>query len=268
MRAKSAVLALLLISLTKPATAEHIDVETKTLYGWCRPYEVGSSESIGSLCEGYIDPGNARTYGSSENAYADLGEYRWAIEDYDEALLINSSLAVAYYNRGTAYYHLGEYRRAIENYDQVLRIDPGYALAYFSRGNGYRALGEHARAIEDYDQALRLNPGDAYAYYNRGLGYDDLGEHRRAIEDYDQALRLDPGDADAYNSRGIAYKRLAEYERAVGDWEKALQLDGATRVKRWQKFLKGKDHYSGAIDGVYGPAMRRALLACARDPEC
>jgi hypothetical protein len=55
MRAKSAVLALLLISLTKPATAEHIDVETKTLYGWCRPYEVGSSENIGSLCEGYIN---------------------------------------------------------------------------------------------------------------------------------------------------------------------------------------------------------------------
>jgi tetratricopeptide (TPR) repeat protein len=137
-----------------------------------------------------------------------------------------------------------------------------------NRANTNDDLGEHRRAIEDYDQALRIDPGYAKAYYNRGLAYDNLGEHRRAIEDYDQALRIDPGDADAYNNRGIAYKRLAEYELAVGDWEKAIQLDGGTRIKRWQKFLKRKGHYSGAIDGAYGPAMRRALMACARDPDC
>ena len=148
-----------------------------------------------------------------------------------------------------------------------MRIHPRQAAANYNRGLAYAALGEYRRAVEDYGQALRIDPGYAKAYYNRGLAYDDLGEHRRAIEDYGQALRLDPGDADAYNNRGIVYKRLAEYERAVGDWEKAIQLDGAMRVKRWQKFLKGKDHYSGAIEGVYGPAMRRALMVCARDPD-
>lgn len=54
MRKKPAVLALLLISLIKPAAADHIYVDTETLYGWCRPYEI-SSESIGSLCEGYLN---------------------------------------------------------------------------------------------------------------------------------------------------------------------------------------------------------------------
>jgi len=54
MRKKTAILALLLVSLTKPATADHFYVDIKTLYGWCRPYEVGS-ESIGSLCEGYLN---------------------------------------------------------------------------------------------------------------------------------------------------------------------------------------------------------------------
>ncbi len=54
MRKITAVLALLLISLTKPAAADHFYVDIETLYGWCRPYEV-SSESIGSLCEGYLN---------------------------------------------------------------------------------------------------------------------------------------------------------------------------------------------------------------------
>jgi Rap1a immunity proteins len=51
---KTAVLALLLMSLTKPAAAGHFHLDVETLYGWCRPYEVGG-ESVGSLCEGYLN---------------------------------------------------------------------------------------------------------------------------------------------------------------------------------------------------------------------
>ncbi len=54
MRKKTAVLALLLVSLTKPAAADHYHLDIETLQGWCRPYEVGS-ESVGSLCEGYLN---------------------------------------------------------------------------------------------------------------------------------------------------------------------------------------------------------------------
>ncbi len=55
MRTNRAVLALLLLSLTKPAAADHFYVDIETLYGWCRPYEVGSGENIGARCEGYLD---------------------------------------------------------------------------------------------------------------------------------------------------------------------------------------------------------------------
>ncbi len=58
-------------------------------------------------------------------------------------------LAVAYYNRGIAYRHLNEYRQAIEDYGQALLLDPGFALAYNNRGNAYRHLNEYRRAIED-----------------------------------------------------------------------------------------------------------------------
>ncbi len=54
MRIKTAVLALLLMALAKPAVADNFYIDTETLQGWCRPYEVGS-ESVGSLCEGYLN---------------------------------------------------------------------------------------------------------------------------------------------------------------------------------------------------------------------
>ncbi len=112
-------------------------------------------------------------------------------------------LAWAYNHRGAAYRRdIDDAVQAIEDFDQALRLDPSYALAYYNRGLAYKNLGEYRRAIEDFDQLLRLYPDDAYAYYDRGLAYDLLGDHARAIEDYDQTLRLDPDDSNAYTEAG------------------------------------------------------------------
>ena len=45
-------------------------------------------------------------------------------------------------NRGLAYAELGEYRRAIEDYDEALRLNPGYALAHKNRKIALGHLGE------------------------------------------------------------------------------------------------------------------------------
>ncbi len=130
------------------------------------------------------------------------------------------------------------------------------ATVYSNRAYAYVKLGKYHLGIADFYQALRRR-----AYYK-------LDEYRRAIEDYDQELQIDPGLVNVYYNRGISYRSLGEYERAIRDWEQAIRIDGASRTKPWQEYLKGKGHYSGAIDGIYGPGTRRALMACARDPRC
>ena len=44
-------------------------------------------------------------------AYANLGQHTRAVEDYDEAMLLDPELAPAYYNRGIAYKDLASTRR-------------------------------------------------------------------------------------------------------------------------------------------------------------
>lgn len=66
---KTTLLALTVVLLATPATAEHIFVDTDTLYGWCKPYEVGDI-GPGPLCAGYI------------NAVADILAHAVPIHDY------------------------------------------------------------------------------------------------------------------------------------------------------------------------------------------
>ncbi len=207
-------------------------------------------------------------YNNRGIAYYDLGEYAQAIENYDQSLRIDANDADYYNNRGNAYAKLEEYARAIADYDQALQLNPGNAITYNGRGAAYRQLGETARAIVDYGKALRIDPGYAKAYYNRGIAYDELGRYRRAIADYGEAIRIDPGYASAHQNRGVSYENLGDFDRAARDWERAIRIDGASRARWWQKYMKGKGHYSGAIDGIFGPGTRRGLMACARNPAC
>ena len=201
-------------------------------------------------------------------AYLKLGKYARAIEDFDRAVKLDPEFALAYSNRGGVYIELGKYTRAIEDLDQAIRIDPELANAYVNRGGAYLGLGEYARAIEDLDRAVRIDPEDTSAWHNRGGAYLGLGEHARAIEDYDQAIRLNPESFRFYHNRGAAYRGLGEFDRAIRDWEQSIEIGGIPRVRVWQDSLKKIGHYSGAVDGVYDPETKAALIACVRDPEC
>ncbi len=54
MRKSMALSAILVALATGPAAADHMYVDTETLYGWCKPYEVGT-RNVGPLCSGYIN---------------------------------------------------------------------------------------------------------------------------------------------------------------------------------------------------------------------
>ena len=50
-----------------------------------------------------------------------------------------------------------DYNQAIADYDKAIKLYPSYALAYLNRGNAYEAQGDHSRAIADYNEAIKLS---------------------------------------------------------------------------------------------------------------
>ncbi len=112
-------------------------------------------------------------------------------------------LATAFNNRGVAHKFKGEYDRALEDYDQAILLNPSFANAYNNRGVIYRLEGEYDRAIRDYDEAIWLGSNLPAVFYNRAIAYTEKQDYDHAVGDFDVVLRFNSKNALALYGRGI-----------------------------------------------------------------
>lgn len=72
---------------------------------------------------------------------------------------------------GLELHQQGRFEEAIQDYNEAILLDPQRVEAFNNRGRAYLNIDQAGKAIEDFDQVLRLDPQLAEAYYNRGLAY-------------------------------------------------------------------------------------------------
>lgn len=196
--------------------------------------------------------------------------------------LINDSnkISVSYYDQGNIFYKIGDYKGAIENFNQTLRLNPNDAKAYVNRGNARYEIAQHSgerdqeykAALEDYNQALRLNPQDSEAYMKRGIINNEIAlysknpdqVYKASLYDFNQALRLNPNNAKAYVKRGIAryqflqYKLESDkvYEKVIEDFNQALLLNPEESEAYLMRGIVRSEiaQYSTDSNGDYGRA--------------
>jgi len=181
--------------------------------------------------------------------YFEQGQLQLAIEEYTQAIEVDSELAEAYQLRGMVYIALGELDkgiadldRALPELDQAVEQDPRHAEAYFNRGIAHCFILDYEKAIADFDRAIELNPSYVEAYAVRGNAYDNNGEFDKAISSYGEALALDPEEeqhALLLFDRGQAYARHGDKALAVADLEKALELGLPSVVAEQAEMILG-----------------------------
>jgi tetratricopeptide (TPR) repeat protein len=128
-----------------------------------------------------------------------------------------TQLATAFNNRGFIYKFKGEYDRALEDYNQAILLNPSFASAYNNRGVIYRIKGDYERAIKDYDQAIWLDNNIPALFYNRAIAYTDKQDFDRAIADFEMVLRFNNKNALALYGRGVVRLKKGDSERGSAD---------------------------------------------------
>jgi tetratricopeptide (TPR) repeat protein len=184
------------------------------------------------------------------------GNHKGADDLIGQAIAVNPTIEIYYFNRGKALKELKQFTSSVDNYDKAITLKPDFAAAYNNRGLSLQELKKLDAAITSYDKAISLKADFAEAFYNKGNALQELKQLDAAVASYDKAIELKPEYAEAYSNRGIALKDLRQLEAAVASYDKAIALkpnfatafsNRGNALKELKQFIASVANYDKAI---------------------
>ena len=115
-----------------------------------------------------------------------------------------------------------DYDGAIENFNKAIELDSTLATAYFGRGTTYNIKGMQTRAIEDLQKSIELDFTSAYG--NLGWTYFDIGDYAAALENFDADCHYRP-NALSEAGAAMSYFVSNNTDSAKARYDKAIEMD-------------------------------------------
>ncbi len=215
------------------------------------------------------DPKNINTYIELASLQVLYGEFDQAIENVENAILLNQNNSMAHAVHGWAMGRKSDYQLSLVELDKAISIDPGNALAYAylaeilaqQQTDGKGDLTTIDKATEASRKAIELGPNLMESRRARGLVLEMTGNYQDAITEFEQAVTMNGNLADLHLALGRNYKANDIYDKAVDQFARAIALrpdDPQPYVETALTYLK---------IGEYGKAAQYAQQAVQQKPE-
>lgn len=135
------------------------------------------------------DPELLNAYGI---ALADLGLYREAVGQFEQALQIDRTNATAYQNLGVVALRANDVPRAQQFLGRALELNPKMPLALNTLGVAYARQNDFARAVDAWKRAVAIDPRQYDALYNIGVVAGRAGQRDEARRAFTQFVNTAP----------------------------------------------------------------------------
>ena len=175
---------------------------------------------------------NAYTLNDRGSCYRKLDKLDLAINDYLDAIALNTNLPFIYSNLASIYSKQGETDKALNYYDLAISKDANYALAYNNKASLLLGEKDFEKAEIEIDRAIVADSEYAPAFNNRGVLNHQIKKYNEAIIAFDKAIQLNLDYAKAYLNRGISKQMIRDEDGACLDWGKAKEL-GIMMAKKY-----------------------------------
>lgn len=133
---------------------------------------------------------SARLRNNLGMAYADDGQYKKAIDQYQRSLEMNPYYPQTYHNLGNAYLSINNLEQAEENYRQALQVDPNFYYSYQPLIQIYLSTGQPQKAIPLLNKQLETNPDNWQLLVQHGQALYQSGQRQQAELSFTKALEV------------------------------------------------------------------------------
>ncbi len=152
------------------------------------------------------------------------GNYKGAVEDFEQARLLGASPAEAYRGIGRAFEGMGLKEQAEATYKTAIRARPGYWAVYNRLGAFYHRQSRYREAVEQFQKVVELTPLNSAGYSNLGealLRMGDLGAAKKALE---KSVSIAPTLAGWSNLGGVLLA-MRSFPESAQAYEHALEFN-------------------------------------------
>lgn len=252
------ITALLLTSCTSNETEapSNEQNEAQDMTGNERPFN-STRDSLSALIA--KTGGTAELYARRALAEMDQQLMKAAFNDINQALLLDTNLAVVHQAKGQYHYMLDQLPRARDEWEKCLQDDPQNADCLMRLARLMIAMNKFDRALELVNRQLENDENDPQAYFFKGMIARDrnhdttlaLQYFQHAIDldqdyfdaidmmavtlthqkdtlarfYYDRMIELEPKRADTYYKLGVFYMNNDQPNRALEAYTRAIQLN-------------------------------------------
>jgi tetratricopeptide (TPR) repeat protein len=150
--------------------------------------------------------------------------YQAAVQDFDQALALDSTNYYAYIGRGKINLIEGSPQASVDDFSRAIQILPDSAEGYYLRGRAYRELREFDLAIQDFQAAGDRGMSTAAILTEIGRTQLDRNDPESALNTCTEALTINPNQRLAYQCRSRAHRLLGNDEQALADANSAIEV--------------------------------------------
>jgi tetratricopeptide (TPR) repeat protein len=133
--------------------------------------------------------------------------------------------ADTYYYIGEAYRFQGNFRKALEAYNEALRIDPNFGPPYLGLARARLLQDPNADIDVLYEEAIKRDPNFGEIYLDRAIYYLNRREPELALSDLEIAEQLLPGSPIVYYYQARTHLVLDDLGKAKITAIKAKEAD-------------------------------------------
>jgi tetratricopeptide (TPR) repeat protein len=160
------------------------------------------------------------------------GNYDEAINVLQQATQVDPKQDLLWYSLGDAQRGAKKYPEAIESYQKAITIKSTVGAYHNNLADAYAKSGQTDKAVQEYAAAVAAEPANAATYYfNEGAVFTNTGKTEEAVVAFDNAIKADPTKAAAYYWKGV---NLMAKATTKGD--KMVAPDGTAQA--FNKYLE------------------------------
>lgn len=155
--------------------------------------------------------------------YLNAGKIDLAIHCLEQAISVDSSVAIYHRNIGEIYRRAGSLVNAIKAGERACALAPRDVDAHYNLGLAQIDAKDFTQAGITYRKALALNPRHNLSWNNLGAALDQMGDKKGALQAYENAIQIAPKHAEAQNNAGAIYFEEGRLDKARHAFEAAIQ---------------------------------------------